>query len=512
MVWLGIDVGTTGTRALLVSARGHVIGATTEPHAPIRIEHPQWAEQDPEDWWRAAQIAIRRVIHETKIPSGEIAGVGLAGQMHGLVLVDADHRPIGNSLIWCDQRTQEQVDYISSRIGPDRLLRTTCNPAVTGFTVSKLLWVRQWRPDQYARAHKLQLPKDYVRLRLTGEYAMDVADASGTGLLDVPQRRWADDIISDLGFDHEMFPRLYESTSVVGRVTKAASERTGLPVGIPVVAGAGDQAAGAVGNGVVDVGIASSTIGSSGVVFVASDTPQVNLQGRVHTFCHAVPGKWHLMGVTQGAGLSLRWYRDVLASGADYDELVSIAATAPIGSDGVIFLPYLMGERAPHLDADARGAWIGLTGAHTAAHLLRSVMEGVAFSLRDTVEIFKEHQLPISEIRLAGGGARSPLWRSIQADVFGIPTVVPDNTEGAAFGAAILAMVGTAEFADLDTACQSCIAVTENVTTNAEARFRYEKLYSTYRSLYPALKNTMHDLSSFQRQTELHAIATESGG
>ncbi len=510
--WLGIDVGTTGTRALLVDEHGVVVAAQSAEHEPIRMEHPQWAEQDPNDWWAAAQKAIAAVLHHAGIAGDAVRGVGLSGQMHGLVLLDAGGRVLGPALIWCDQRSQEQVDWINARIGADNVLRHTCNPALTGFTAPKLLWVRQHRTPVFERARKMLLPKDYLRFCLTGEYASEVSDASGTALFDVANRCWSREMISGLGLDAELLPRVEESVVISGKVDADAAARTGLAIGTPVVGGGGDQAAGGVGNGVVEAGVVSSTIGTSGVVFAAADTPAYDPRGRIHTFCHAVPGKWHVMGVTQGAGLSLRWFRDqfgsAFAASADpYDALTAAATEVPAGSAGLLFLPYLMGERTPHLDADARGGWVGLTGAHTRAHLARAVLEGVAFSLRDTLEIFAELKVPARQVRLAGGGARSALWRHIQADVFGCPCAVLQNTEGAAYGAALLAMTGTGRFATVAEACEHCIAVAEDIAVEVKASRRYRELYRDYAALYPALRETMHRLSVFDRSAVEHATA-----
>ncbi len=512
--WLGIDVGTTGTRALLVDENGAVVAAQSSEHEPIRIERPQWAEQDPNDWWSAAQKAIRAVLQQAGVGGDAVRGIGLTGQMHGLVLLDGGGRVLGPALIWCDQRSQEQVDSIDARVGADNVLRYTCNPPLTGFTAPKLLWVRQYRPQVFEAARKMLLPKDYLRFCLTGEYATEVSDASGTALFDVANRRWSKEMISGLGLDASLLPRAEESTVVTGTVTVAAAASTGLRAGTPVVGGGGDQAAGGVGNGVVEAGIVSSTIGTSGVVFAAADTPAYDPRGRIHTFCHAVPSKWHVMGVTQGAGLSLRWFRDQFGpafttTAEPYDALTAAAATAPAGSAGLIFLPYLMGERTPHLDADARGAWVGLTGAHTRAHLARAILEGVAFSLRDTLEIFRELQVPARQIRLAGGGARSTLWRRIQADVFGRPCAVLQNTEGAAYGAALLAMVGTGQFTTVAQACAHCIAVAEELAVDARVSSKYEKLYASYTALYPALREAMHRLSAFERETGVQRASAD---
>lgn len=505
MLWLGIDVGTTGTRALLVDEHGTVRAAHTAAHEPIRIEQPQWAEQSPDNWWEAAQRAIPAVLAEARCAPGDVAAVGVTGQMHGLVLLDAQDRVLGPSLIWCDQRSQAQVEWIQARVGRENVLRHTCNPPLTGFTAPKLLWVREHRPEYYERARKLQLPKDYVRFQLTGEYAIDVADASGTGLFDVAQRRWSKAMIEALDIPAELLPPAFESVEVAGGITATAAKLTGLRKGTPVVVGAGDQAAGGVGNGIVHAGLASSTIGTSGVVFAATDQPVLDGRGRIHTFCHAVSGKWHVMGVTQAAGLSLRWYRDQFARpdqpGQDaYDLLAATAATAPPGCEGLLFLPYLMGERSPHLDPDVRGGWIGLTAAHEPRHFIRAILEGVAFSLRDTLEIIRELKLPVTEVRLAGGGAASALWREIQAAVFNRPTAVLASTEGASFGAALLAMVGSGHYATLEEACAETITPAERREPSKALAAIYENLYTSYVHAYPAVAVLTHELTAFDRQ------------
>ncbi|MFB3814524.1 MAG: xylulokinase [Terriglobales bacterium] len=513
--WLGIDVGTTGTRALLIDSKGKIVAAATADHPPIHMPEPQWAEQDPADWWRAAKTAIPAALNAAGITGTQVVAVGLTGQMHGLVLLDAADKVLGNSLIWCDQRSQGQVDWINGLVGAENVLRWTCNPPLTAFTAPKLLWVRQHRPELYGQARKLLLPKDYVRFCLTGEYATEVSDASGTGLFDVAGRRWSAELVSALQVDHSLLPRVEESTVITGTITRAAAEATGLLAGTPVVGGGGDQAAGGVGNGVVKPGLVSATIGSSGVVFAAADTPSYDPRGRIHTFCHAVPGKWHVMGVTQGAGISLRWLRDQLGNsyGATnaYDEITAAAAAVPPGSSGLIFLPYMMGERTPHLDPHARGAWIGLTAAHTRGHLARAVLEGVAFSLRDTLEIFRSLGVPIAEVRLAGGGARSALWREIQAEIYRARCIVLESTEGAAYGAAILAMVGTREFSSVEEACEACIRVRETVGADPAFSAFYEELYAEYGALYPALRRSMHNLGRLERRLPASAAPSGSG-
>jgi xylulokinase len=488
MYWLGIDTGTGGTRALVINRDGKVIAAVTAPHEEIRMAQPLWAEQRPEDWAEAAVLAVRHVLAEAGASGQDIRGIGLSGQMHGLVLLDAAQAVIRPSLIWCDQRSQPEVDFINEKVGKDRVLACIANPVLTGFTLPKLLWVRDHEPQHFERARRMLLPKDYVRFRLTGEFASDVSDASGTGLFDVVKRSWSFEMSNALGLDRSILPRVYESPEITGAISTEAAALTGLAAGTPVVGGGGDQAAGAVGNGIVERGVVSCTLGTSGVVFAHTDQPEYDPLGRVHTFCHAVPGKWHVMGVTQGAGLSLQWFRNKLAPGTQYDALMAEAATAPAGSQGLFWLPYLMGERTPHLDADARGGWIGLTAIHTRADLIRSVVEGVSYSQRDCLEIMEGLGAPVSAVRASGGGARSSFWRQNLADVFGKRVATVASQEGSAYGAALLAMVGTGEYATVPEACRATIAETASIEPRAAESLTYAADYQTWRSLYSALK------------------------
>ena len=490
MSFLGIDVGTGGSRAILVDEGGRVAASESVEHEPFASPSAGWAEQDARDWWRASAQAVRALL-ASGVRAEDVRAVGLTGQMHGSVLLDERDEPLRPSLIWCDQRTDEQCRSLTERVGARRLVELTCNPALTGFTLPKMLWVREREPQVWARVRAVLLPKDYVRLRLTGERATDVADASGTLLFDVANRRWSEEMLAAAEIDASILPPAYESPEVVGRVSASGAEATGLRVGTHVVAGAGDQAAGAVGMGVVRPGAVSATIGTSGVVFAATDRPALDPAGRVHTFCHAVPGRWHVMGVTQGAGLSLRWFRDTFGAGGrdgrdPYELLCEEATAAPPGSDGVLWAPYLMGERTPHLDPNARAALVGLNASHTRAHVIRAVLEGVAFSLRDTFEIFKEMSVPVEAIRLGGGGARSPLWRQIQADIYGSPVQLVETEEGAAYGAAILAGVGARAWNSVDDACAATTRVRATVEpTSADTM---ETRYQAFRKLYPALR------------------------
>jgi xylulokinase len=489
---LGIDVGTGGTRALILDERGHVISSATEDHRAFVSPQIGWAEQDPCDWWRACGVAVRDALAQAKLRGDQISCVGLSGQMHGAVLLDEHGRVVRPAMIWCDVRTEKQCQELTDQIGADKLIQLTCNPALTNFTLTKCLWVRENEPENWRRVRSVMLPKDYVRFRLTGERATDVADASGTLLLDVANRRWSKEMLKLVQMDESLLPRLYESSEICGRISDAGAAATGLQKGTPVVAGAGDQAAGAIGMGVVSPGTVSATIGTSGVVLAATDRPALDSKGRVHTFCHAVPGRWIAMGVTQAAGLSLRWFRDQFGAGQSYESLIAEAASASPGCDGLLWAPYLMGERTPYLDPAARGMLFGLTASHTRGHVIRAILEGVAFSLRDTFTIFKEMEVPVKTIRLGGGGARSPLWRQIQADIYGQPVETVDAEEGAAYGAAILAGVGVKTWSSVDEACESTVRVAEKITPDSEHFLILERAYAQYRRMYPAMKSILN--------------------
>lgn len=486
MYWLGIDVGTGGSRALLIDPQGTVVNSATAAHQDMRMDRPLWAEQDPDDWWAASQSAIRSVLANTS--AAEIKGIGLSGQMHGLVLLDRDDRVIRPALIWCDQRSQPQVDWINARVGGERVLALTANPMLTGFTLPKLLWVREHEPANFEQIRRMLLPKDYIRFKLTGEYATDVSDASGTGLFEVARRRWSLDMAETVGIDAGILPRAYESAELTGVVTAQAANVTGLKPGTPVFAGAGDQAASAVGNGIVVPGVASCTLGTSGVVFAQTAEPVYDPLGRVHTFCHAVRDRWHVMGVTQGAGLSLQWFRKQLAPDRSYDQLTEEAAASPPGANGLMWLPYLMGERTPHLDAMARGGWIGLTAKHSRADMIRSLLEGVCYSQKDSLGLIEGLGVPVDSVRASGGAARSSLWKQILAGVLGKRVVTLQVSEGSAYGAALLAMEGyRPPIHELDSVMPQ------------ESDF-YARGYEVYRSLYPALRG------AFQELTQISAL------
>ena len=492
MYYMGIDVGTGGTRALLADEHGKVRHAFTASHEEILMEQPLWAEQRPENWWDAGRQAIRGVLAQANTSGAEIRAIGLSGQMHGLVLLDRADAVIRPALIWCDQRSQAQVDWINRTVSKETVLACTANPVLTGFTLPKLLWVRDHEPAHFARVRRVLLPKDYLRFRLTGEYATDVSDASGTALFDVGHRCWSEELIARLGLDPHILPSVAESSCVTAQVSAAAARSTGLAPGTPVVAGTGDQAASAVGNGIVDPGLVSCTIGTSGVVFAYTHAPAYDPAGRVHTFCHAVPGAWHVMGVTQGAGLSLQWFRNTLAPEMTYDALTAEAAGAPPGSHGLFWLPYLMGERTPHLDPRARGGWIGLTAGHTRADLIRALLEGVSFSQKDCLEIVERMGVPVESVRLSGGGAASPLWRQLLADVLGKRAVVLETHEGSAYGAALLAMVGTGAFGSVRDLCRTAIRERESIEPRPREAQIYAEGHRTYQSFYPALSSFYH--------------------
>ena len=492
---LGIDVGTGGTRAVIMNESGRIIASATEEHAPFSSPQIGWAEQHPEDWWRAAKIAIRKSLEIGSLRGEEISCVGFSGQMHGAVMLDSSDEPVRPALIWCDVRTEKQCDEINERIGTGKLIQLTCNPALANFTLTKLVWTRENEPETWARVRSVMLPKDYVRLKLTGERATDLADASGTLLLDVANRKWSAEVLHAVEMDQSILPQLFESPEICGTISAAGAEATGLKSGTPVVAGAGDQAAGAVGMGIASPGAVSATIGTSGVVFAATDRPALDPKGRLHTFCHAIPGRWHVMGVTQAAGLSLRWFRDCFGAKSSeknsdpYNLLTAEAATVPPGAEGLLWAPYLMGERTPHLDPNARAVLVGLSASHTRAHIVRAILEGVTFSLRDTFTIFREMNVPVNRIRLGGGGARSALWRQIQADIYGREVEIVEAEEGAAYGAAMLAGVGARFWPTVDAACDSVVRVVNRITPDAATVAVMNSSYEKYGRIYPAMKS-----------------------
>ena len=491
---LGLDVSTTGTKALLMERDGTVVGIAAAEY-DFETPQPLWAEQDPELWWVAAQSTIREVLATTGRSADDVAAVGAGGQMHGMVLLDEDEQIIRPALLWNDSRTAAQGQAMLEAVGRERFIAITGNDALVSFTATKMLWVREHEPENWARARHLLLPKDYVRFRLSGEHALDVNDGAGTVLFDLQSRTWSDEVVQTLGLDPAMLPRTVEGPEIVGAVTEAAAAATGLRAGTPVVGGAGDQAANAVGMGAVVPGIAAMSVGTSGVIFVPTSGPSIEPDGRLQAFCHAVPGAWHLMGVTMSAAGSLKWLRDELAPDASWDELTALAEAVSPGAEGLLFLPYLSGERAPYPDPLARGAFIGLTVRHGLGHMVRAVLEGVAFSLKDVFALVSETAPdPLRELRISGGGSNSPLWRQIIADVLGVPLSLTRTTEGVATGGAILAAVGAGWFASVPEASAAMVEVTSTTEPGPNVG-AYDQVYAVYRSLYPRLKDTFADLA-----------------
>lgn len=502
---LGIDIGTSGTKTVLFDEAGHGVASYTGEY-PMAQPKNGWAEQYPADWWKAVVDGIRAVLAKSGIDAGEIRGIGLSGQMHSLVLLDEKGEVLRPSILWCDQRTAVECEEIHTLMGgKERYIEITANPALTGFTAGKILWVRKHEPEIYAKARHILLAKDYIRYKLCNVFATEVSDASGMGLLDVPNRCWSQEVLEKLDIDPAMLAKVYESPEVTGTITAEAAALTGLKEGTIVVGGAGDNAAAAVGTGVVEDGRAFATIGTSGVVFAHTDKLSIDPKGRVHTFCCAVPGAWHVMGVTLAAGQSLKWYRDNFCDadkveaekqGVDpYDLMTAEAAKTPIGSNRLIYLPYLMGERTPHLDPDCRGAFVGLSGMHTRYDLVRAVMEGVTFSLRDCAEILRGMGVQSDVILACGGGGSSAFWRQMMADILGCPVATTISKEGPALGVAILAGVGAGLYPSVPEACRKIVGVNASQAPVAEHVAEYDKFYEIYRGLYPALKDSWHKLA-----------------
>ncbi len=495
---LGVDVGTTGAKALLVDGSGKVVARATSEY-PLHTPRPGWAEQDPEDWWRGTVTAIRQVMTAAGARPEEMRGIGLSGQQHGSVFLDKDGNVLREALLWCDQRTAAQCNWIHQTVGFERVVEETLNPVLTGFQAPKIVWLRDNEPELYDRLRMILLPKDYVRYRLSGEFATEVSDAAGTSLLNVGRRQWSEVMVRGLGLTLDMLPKVYESPVASAAVCESAAKEIGLGAATPIAGGGGDNACSAVGNGVIREGIVAVSVGTSGTVFSPMGEPKMDAKLRVHTFCHAVPGQWHAMGVMLSAGGSLRWFRDALCEeekaeaarrGVDpYEIITAQAAGAPLGSEGLLFLPYLTGERTPHADPHARGAFVGLGLRHTKAHMARAIMEGVCYGLRDSLEILREMKLPIAEVRNTGGGSRSSFWRQMQSDVFRTPLVGMAIDEGAAFGAALLGGVAGGVWADVPTACSAAVATKGLVKPNRQAARVYSKYYVVYRSLYRSLRS-----------------------
>lgn len=502
---IGIDIGTSATKTVLFDEKGTVVASASQEY-PLYQPKNGWAEQKPEDWKKATLDTLKQVVSESGAKAEDIKGIGLSGQMHGLVMLDENGEVIRPSIIWCDQRTAAEVEDINRLIGRERLIEITANPALTGWTAAKILWVKKNEPENYAKCRHILLPKDYIRYVLAGVFATEVSDASGMQLLDVPNRCWSDEVLEKLDIDRSLLADVYESCEVTGKVLPEIAAATGLSTETAVVGGAGDNAAAAVGTGIVKDGTAFTTIGTSGVVFAHSSKVTIDPKGRVHTCCCAVPGAWHVMGVTQGAGLSLKWFKDNFCQdyvaeaekqGVDVYELINKdVAEREIGSNKLVFLPYLMGERTPHLDPDCRGVFFGLSAIHTKPDMLRSIMEGVSFSLNDCNQILKEMGINVEEMMACGGGGKSPVWRQMLADMYKCEVKTVKQTEGPALGAAILAGVGTGIYESVEKACEALISEdkkNEPVMENAEA---YDKLYEIYKELYVDLKDTYKKLAA----------------
>lgn len=492
-VCIGIDIGTTGAKALAINNKGKILAEAASTY-PCHHPKPLWSEQNPDDWWKATIKVVKTIVKKAQLKLADVSAIGLSGQMHGSVFLDRQHKIIRPAILWNDQRTTAECAEIELRAGGRKqLINMVANPALTGFTAPKILWLRNNEPQNFASTSKVLLPKDEIRRRLTGEFATDVSDASGMLLLDVVKRKWSKNLLDKLELDSNLLAHCYESEEVTGKLTKHAAKKLGLSTHCVVVAGAGDCAAGAVGNGIVRSGLLGTSLGTSGVVFAYSDQPQFDPQGRLHTFCHAVRGKWHMMGVTLTAGGSLSWFQDALCSNAKgetvaFKKLILEAEQTPPGAEGLQFLPYLSGERTPHLDPHARGAFIGLTLKHTRGHLVRAILEGVTFSLSDCLDIMQDLGVPVRHIRASGGGAKSPFWRQMQADVFAKPVTAMDADEGPAYGAALLAAVGAGNFKNINEACKATVKIAEKTKPNVQSHKFYARKFRIFQGLYQALQ------------------------
>ena len=491
---IGIDVGTSGTKALAINAAGKILAEASVGY-PCQHPKPLWSEQDPDVWWRATVKVVRAVVKKAKLKPAAVAAIGLSGQMHGSVFLDKHQKVVRPALLWNDQRTQAECEEIEKRAGGrKRLIKMVANPALTGFTAPKILWLRNNEPRNFAKTVKVLLPKDEIRRRLTGEFATEVSDASGTLLLDVVKRRWSKPLLNKLELDADLLPKCYESEEVTGTLTREVAKKLGLSTDCVVVGGAGDCAAGAIGNGIVKKGLLTTSLGTSGVVFAHSDRPQFDPEGRLHTFCHAVRGKWHLMGITLTAAGALQWFHDeVVTAGQQgksaYRQITAEAEKVAAGSEGLQFLPYLAGERTPHLDPNARGALVGITLKHGRGHITRAIMEGVTMALRDSYAIMQELGVPVRQIRASGGGSKNPFWRQMQADVFGKPVTAMVADEGAAYGVALLASVGAGNYKNIEEACQATIKTAGLTKPNAKASKVYDRAFPVFQGLYTALRD-----------------------
>jgi xylulokinase len=509
-ITLGIDIGTSGTKTLAIDERGTILASASREY-PCDHPRPGWSEQDPEHWWAATVQTVQQVLGSGRFRPEDVAGLGLSGQMHGSVFLDATGRVIRPALLWNDQRTAAECREIEEKAGGrEALIRLVANPALTGFTAPKLLWVRRHEPAHWDQVRQVLLPKDYVRYRLTGTFATEVSDASGTLLLDVAHRRWSRELLQKLAIDPSLLPPCFESQEVSAQVSAQGAQATGLPAGTPVVGGGGDQPAGAVGNGIVRQGVVSATMGTSGVVFAHADQLGFDPLGRLQRGCHAVPGAWHVMGVVLAAGGSFQWFRNELGKaeialaqqrGDDpYYLLTAEAALAGPGAEGLFFLPYMTGERTPHFDPDAKAAWIGLTVRHGRPHLIRSLLEGATFAMRDSLELIREMGVAIEQVRVSGGGARNVLWRQIQADIYGCDVHTLNSTEGPAFGVALLAQVGTGGFASVPEACDATIRVVDSTQVDPKAGSYYDRAYAVYRQLYLDLRSSFQAIGALVQE------------
>ncbi|CAN5843805.1 xylulokinase [soil metagenome] len=509
-VTLGIDIGTSGTKTLAINEKGEILASASAEY-PCDYPRPGWSEQKPELWWRATVETIKAVLSQGNLKGDDLKGIGLSGQMHGSVFLDDAGQVIRPALLWNDQRTQAQCEAIEAKAGGrEALVKLVANRALTGFTAPKILWLRQHEPKNFERVRQILLPKDYIRFQLSGTYATEVSDASGTLLLDVANRRWSDELLKKLDLDRSLLPDCFESPEVSAQVSESVARETGLAAGTPIVGGGGDQPAGAVGNGIVRAGVVSATMGTSGVVFAHTKEVGVDPEGRLQRGCHAVPGAWHVMGVVLAAGGSFQWFRNELGmaevalarkQGIDPYELLSAeAALARPGAEGLFFLPYLTGERTPHFDADAKGGWIGLTVRHGRAHMIRAVLEGATFAMRDSLELIREMGQPIEQVRLSGGGARNPLWRQLQADIYGQDVHTINASEGPAFGVALLALVGTGAYSSVEEACDATIKLVDQSKVNPAVKAFYDRAYPIYRRLYRNLRESFREISALISQ------------
>ncbi len=489
---IGLDIGTTGVKGIVINQEGKTCASATEEY-PLSTPKPNWAEQNPEDWWNATVKVLKHLAASLGSVKSEIKAIGFSGQMHSLVLLDDQSRVLRPSILWCDTRTDKQCIRINETVGEEKLRNTVANPALEGFTLPKILWVREHEPEIYSRIAKVLLPKDYIRFRLSGEFATDVSDAAGTLMFDVAARKWSAPMLTQFSIPSSWVPPVFESVDVVGKLTRSVSEATGLPEGIPLVAGGADNACGAVGCGVVKEEIVLASIGTSGVVLAPSTRPRTDPGMRAHTFCHGVPGMWYVIGVTLMAGGALRWYNDTFGGQNTYDDVTREAASVPAGSEGLFFLPYLNGERTPHRSATARGAFIGAGIRHEKKHFSRAVLEGITYAMRDSLEIIRRLDIPIRQIRLTGGGAKSRFWRQLQADIYGSEVATVNSSEGPAFGAALMAGVGAGVFSNISEAAEQMVSVTETIQPTADSLL-YSERYQIFTSLYPALKTTFEKI------------------